>query len=195
MLGLGIKAGSDDQYQHGQDRRPQQGHKALAIAAFNIEDAGDDQGTDHGARLVHGGMEAEAPAPAHLGHGMGEHGVPGRGAQALAQALQHQETGGHLPVARQGQERHGEEIQGVAPNGQGPIAAGAVRQVTGSQPQGIAQEFTQARHRGHHDGAGFKLTQERAADAAGPFIGHVAKEADHAYQDDEFPGRGLGGIF
>jgi hypothetical protein len=67
---------------------------------------------------------------------MGEHGVPGRGADGLADALQQQETRGDFPAPRQSQQGHRQQVQAIARKGDGPVFPHPVGEVTGDQAQG-----------------------------------------------------------
>ena len=143
------------------------------------------QRTEHGAGLIHRGVDAESPTVADLAGSLGEQHVARRPAQALAGALHHHQQRGHLPVAGEGHGRHHHQVQNVPADGYGPVGPRAVYEAAGKEAQAGGDHLAEACDQPHGGGAGAQILQEGADDAVRAFVGHVREQTDHAQADDE----------
>jgi hypothetical protein len=116
---------------------------------------------------------------------MGEHGVTGRVADALADTLGNDQAGRHIPPTGQGKYRNGQEVDQISDDRNGPVGPRAVTQVPRKEAHGIAEEFAEARDDADSCGTCSKHAKIWTSNAASPFIGHICKKANNAHQYDE----------
>ena len=150
-----------------------------------------------GTDLIQKLLEAEAPPGSLLGRRKGHDGVLGRFFDGLAHALDHQQhTGGNPAVfPHQCQGGDGDDVQHIAQNGHGPVAAGAVGDASEDVAHGIADEFPQTGDEPDGSGGSSQQGQIGAPDTGGTLVGHIRKQADAAEQDQEHHGLGEPGFF
>jgi len=139
---------SHDHERQGYESRHQEHDESQPeIAVLKKQDSGDDQGAQHGADLVHGLMQPIGPAASDLRAGVGEHRVPRRRPDRLPETLGDDKHGRQEPVAGQGQQRHGKEVDGVSDKREEPIPFCFISQVSGNDSEGISDELAESGHK------------------------------------------------
>ncbi len=127
--------------------------------------------------------------------GFGEHSFDGGLADGAAGAFGNDEKGGERPVPCQGEGGDGEHVDGVAEESEGPVFVSFVGEVAGDGAETVADQFTKTGDKADDGGSGAEGAEERAADGAGAFVGHVGEEVDDAEDQDEAEGELGGGDF
>ena len=109
-----------------------------------------------------------------------------RMALPIRSAIMRERPDSQRPVSASG--RHREQVEDVADNGGQPISAGAIADVAGNQPNGIADQLAETGD-DPDDGCGrAEQGQIGAGDAPRALVRHVGEQADDAEQNDEAKG-------
>jgi hypothetical protein len=136
-----VQAPRDRQCGQGGQGRHQQREEAAAIVAGLRNHDGEDERADCGANLVERLVQPEAPSPAGALRRIREHRVARRHPEGLSRALENDEGGGHLPVPREREQRHREQIECVTGERDRPVAVRPVGETARPQPQGVADQL------------------------------------------------------
>ena len=129
------------------------------------------------------------PVPDVLGR-VGEHRVPGRVADALADPLGDDQHRGDLPAPGQREQRHDRHLQDVAADRDRPVLPGAVGAAAGEQPDVVAEELPGPADHADRERSGAEQPEIRAGDAAGSLVGEVGEEAHDPHHEHELQRRG-----
>ena len=203
LFGVGEATAGVEQQQQGDAAGDRQHRKAERVGA----DGGGIGASEHhqpqqhrpqkGADLVEQLLQTKAAPGPLLGGGKGHDGILGRLFDGLAHALHHQQQAGGDPAvfSHQGQGRHGDDVQYIAQDHHGPVAAGAVGDAPEEVAHRVADEFSQAGDKADGPGRSPQQSQIGAADARSALVGHVRKQADDPEQDQEHHGLGKAGFF
>ncbi len=107
------------------------------------------QRSEHGTGLVHRGVQAEPPAVAHRARGFRKQDVAGRPTHALAGAFHHDEQRAACQLPTKAMCRHGDEVEQITERHDGPIGAGAVRELAGEVAQRCRDHLAEAGNESH----------------------------------------------
>jgi hypothetical protein len=117
--------------------------------------------------------------------GVRQHPLHHRPPDRTAGALGRDQHGRRRPLAGQRQRGHGEHVDGIADEGQRPVAAGAVGDVAGDGPKGVAGKLADARNDADDGGGRAELRKKRSGHAAPALVREIREEIHDADEQDE----------
>ena len=172
--------------QHNRNRRGHtQPQKPLPILMPPGVNPRHHQRTQHRAHLVHRRVQTEAPTRTNRLRRVRQHHIARRSAHGFPYPLEHHKHRHGLPVGRERQQRHGDDIHAIAGNRQKPILARLVGQHSRGQPQPKPKQFPNARDETHSGCRSTQQRQKRTVDGTRAFVRHIRKKADEAEENDD----------
>src|SRR5262245_65347645 len=114
-----------------------------------------------------------------------KHRFNGRLANGAADTLGEHESASYLPTSSQSHRRNGEEIDGVANEGDRPVPASAISYVSRDRTQAVPEELTDTGDDTDGCGTRSKRSEKLAVDARTAFIGRVGEEIHHPHHQHE----------
>ena len=136
--------GEDKRNRH--QRRGEENGESRAIIIAEEEDPADDQRPDDGSGLIERLVKAKAPAQSSLTRGMRQHRVARRRTDRPSHPLCNDQSDRDLPIAREGEERHSQQVQQIATDRDRPIAAAEIGEVSRTETDGITYELANTGH-------------------------------------------------
>src|SRR5205823_4612092 len=104
------------------------------------------------------------------------------------------ENGSGLPALGEGERRDSQQVDGIADEGEEPDPAALVADVSGAEPERVAEELAHAGDDSNQRGARAQASEERAVDASPAFVRDVGEEVDDAHRQYERERRRQGGL-
>jgi hypothetical protein len=184
-LGAGVEPTRDEQRRERQGGRHGEEREGRVVTGAVSKDEGDGQGAEHGSRLVHRLPQAESPPAPHRRGGVRQHRVAGRLPDGAARALEHDQAGRRRPMAGEGEERYGEQVDRVAHEAGRPVSFRAIGEQAGAEAKAVAEQLAEAAHGSDNGGRRAETGQEWAGHAPRTFVSHVGEEAHEPDQHDE----------
>ena len=181
LMGIGILAPRDKQYNEGDSCRNQEKSESerisgQVVAAFlQREHKEEHKRPGECTNLIEHLLERKALAGSDLRGGKGGDGGLCRSPYRFAEALQHDEPACIDPAEarRQRQRRNRDQVDRVADDRNQPVPLCLVADIPGDQAKGIADELAEARDEPHRRGRGPEQEEVRTQDAPRTLVGQV----------------------